>query len=611
MSTKDEIEEEEGYDEDEDAEMATEGGHLTATAADSISKPVISGRNVTLQMLITDNIMEPGNAVLTLKYLGRKFIADLLSNGKIQTPATKEVFATPSAWAQHCKRQINPEKKSGCGWASVMYRGRKLDSWKTSWFRKYHPHSPARSRETPSPRSICSDSLNGEQSDYRARPPSELGSRPHSDLGSRPHSNLGSRPPSELGSQPHWDMGSRPYFELGSQPSSELGSQHQSELDPRLQPDLELGTHQLEEGLERVTSPSGEAAPLDLTARPAHTSTPLFNGGSQAHRLSAEKSNGDSHQEEALNLSLKTAPSNETKKTKLSATPSATPPVTPPSTPASETNNNNVCDRISIRHSALKKRSQNIDPNTLVQCEAFSNLNKVQPFTVSMTTNATLLMDFHSHLTSSEVVGYLGGKWDQQAQHLSIIQAYPCRCRLGDSQKSAATEEEIRKQMTRVGLSLVGWYHSHPYCQPDPSVKDIDCQMSYQLRMKGKGSTYFPCVGCIVAPYNRKTTKKTSSLQIFMVMPPLESQPSDYGIPMKVKYSLRQNQSVTEDLLTEMRVIADFYRGAPDFLKFRQTWQPSISYMDKIKCSLARRLPEDQMESGTFLDFVQHILTPK
>jgi hypothetical protein len=31
---------------------------------------------------------------------------------------------------------INPEKKSGCGWASVKYRGRKLDAYKNVWYRK-------------------------------------------------------------------------------------------------------------------------------------------------------------------------------------------------------------------------------------------------------------------------------------------------------------------------------------------------------------------------------------------------------------------------------------------------------------------------------------------
>lgn len=36
----------------------------------------------------------------------------------------------------HCKRIINPEKKSGCGWASVRYKGKKLDVIKISYLRK-------------------------------------------------------------------------------------------------------------------------------------------------------------------------------------------------------------------------------------------------------------------------------------------------------------------------------------------------------------------------------------------------------------------------------------------------------------------------------------------
>ena len=54
-------------------------------------------------------------------FQGRRFIADLLPDGKIQMPGTKETFTSPSAWAIHCKKQVNPNKKSGCGWASVSY----------------------------------------------------------------------------------------------------------------------------------------------------------------------------------------------------------------------------------------------------------------------------------------------------------------------------------------------------------------------------------------------------------------------------------------------------------------------------------------------------------
>ena len=44
-------------------------------------------------------------------------------------------------------------------------------------------------------------------------------------------------------------------------------------------------------------------------------------------------------------------------------------------------------------------------------------------------------------------------------------------------------------------------YHSHPYCLPEASVKDVDCQMAYQLKMKGSKSTYFPCIGVINCKY--------------------------------------------------------------------------------------------------------------
>lgn len=125
---------------------------------------------------------------------------------------------------------------------------------------------------------------------------------------------------------------------------------------------------------------------------------------------------------------------------------------------------------------------------------------------------------------------------------LTIVSAFPCRCRLADSKKAPMIEEEvrfvhysgftqkcfwtfihviqnywiyilknclllisvyiwtaqIRQAISASGLILVGWYHSHPFSQASPSVKDIDCQMSYQLCMKGSGSNYFPCVGVII-----------------------------------------------------------------------------------------------------------------
>lgn len=70
---------------------------------------------------------------------GKNFIGDLLNDGKIRWVETGQIFNSPSAWATHCKRLVNPAKKSGCGWASVRYRGQKLAQYKTTWLHKYQP----------------------------------------------------------------------------------------------------------------------------------------------------------------------------------------------------------------------------------------------------------------------------------------------------------------------------------------------------------------------------------------------------------------------------------------------------------------------------------------
>ena len=55
--------------------------------------------------------------------------------------------------------------------------------------------------------------------------------------------------------------------------------------------------------------------------------------------------------------------------------------------------------------------------------------------------------------------------------------------------------------MEQRGLVLAGWYHSHPKCQPDPSLKDIESQMEYQHQLKGSPNTFQPCFAIIVCMY--------------------------------------------------------------------------------------------------------------
>lgn len=78
-----------------------------------------------------------------LSLQGKKFVGDLQPDGRIVWQETGQVFNSPSAWATHCKKLVNPAKKSGCGWASVKYKGQKLDKYKAAWLRRHQLHVPA------------------------------------------------------------------------------------------------------------------------------------------------------------------------------------------------------------------------------------------------------------------------------------------------------------------------------------------------------------------------------------------------------------------------------------------------------------------------------------
>ncbi|XP_050419310.1 MPN domain-containing protein [Patella vulgata] len=495
------------YDEEDDAGTSDEESSISSHEKRWYA--LNKSRGVTLSMLMSDGMIKPGKRVLSIDYLGRQFVADLLDNGKIKTH--DNLYNTPSAWATHCKRIVNPDKKSGCGWASVKYGGKKLDTWKSIWCRKQRPHSP--------------------------------------------YSNNRSSPASVSGENGHGENGSRVSTPRGFD---------DSRSDSRF-----------------IDSPRSTSSPLTT-----------YNGNNTAIKKPFFNLYCDEIQEEALNLSLHHE---------------------------SDENKNVITERKcftfdkngakpSVKYESIGKRSLDIDPNTLVECEFFRSYGKLQPFTITITSNAVLLMDYHCHLTHSEVVGYLGGKWDSKSQHMSIRQIYPCRCRLGDKDKAPLIEEEIRRQMSHAGLSLVGWYHSHPHSQADPSLKDIGCQMSYQLKMKGSGSSYHPCLGFIVAPYDRKKIKDNSAVQAYWVMPPPENRPSDYGIPMLMKYSISQNESISEDLLSEMKKLIEFYKGSLDIVDYGEEWRDTKTYIHKIQASLSTRLPTDQSEKGSLMDFVKDLL---
>ncbi|XP_068726226.1 MPN domain-containing protein-like [Montipora capricornis] len=262
-----------------------------------------------------------------------------------------------------------------------------------------------------------------------------------------------------------------------------------------------------------------------------------------------------------------------------------------------------VRSRQSIKYSMLTADS---DPHTLVELVNFFSLGKVQPFSIDISTNCLLLMDYHCHLTSSEVVGYLAGKFDSQTDHMKIVQAFPCRCRFADKENAPKVEEEIRNAISQRGLVLVGWYHSHPSYQPDPSLQDIQNQLKYQSILQQDNAPYGPCLGIIVSPYDSYRPSKESTIRAFWVQASSDSH--KLGMPMLMNTTSHQDQFLTQDLLNELRWMWSFYKGSPDTINFHNMWHGNQTYLDKVKSSLIKKFPTDQTD-GRFLEFINTLLT--
>ncbi|XP_076240539.1 uncharacterized protein LOC143183048 [Calliopsis andreniformis] len=266
--------------------------------------------------------------------------------------------------------------------------------------------------------------------------------------------------------------------------------------------------------------------------------------------------------------------------------------------------------RVPVKHANLGIRSHAMDMSTMVELTSFSTLGKIQPFLVTITTTAALLVDLHCHLTDKEVCGYLGGHWDINSHNLSITTAFPCRYSGKDKSAAAAVEAEIARAMEWKRVTLVGWYHSHPRSHASPSLRDVDSQLDYQIKMKGPSDNgYTPCVGLICSPYNTDGSCYESNFNVFWSLPPPENRPHEYPRPMLLSYTLSQEHFLSQDTLEEIRRCIEYYRSEGG-IDFTANFNNNTTYLERLRCSLASKLPGRNRSNGSYWDVIREMICP-
>ena len=152
--------------------------------------------------------------------------------------------------------------------------------------------------------------------------------------------------------------------------------------------------------------------------------------------------------------------------------------------------------------------------------------------------------------------GYLAGHWDVNSHNLAITNTFPClidKSMVG-TEEAQRVETEIYEKLYGNNLSLVGWYHSSPRGPSIPTVKDCFDQLDFQIKLLGGGGvdTYTPCVGLICSPYDPASKSLDSSIVVYWIYPPSESNSQDYGKPMRMSYSAITDPCLSEEVLQQI-----------------------------------------------------------
>lgn len=90
-------------------------------------------------------------------------------------------------------------------------------------------------------------------------------------------------------------------------------------------------------------------------------------------------------------------------------------------------------------------------------------------------------MDFHAHLSLTEVMGLVAGYWIPESATL-IITRYEPTLNMASSATHCdmcpISQAKAADTIHEMELDILGWFHSHPTFAPEPSQQDLETQQT-------------------------------------------------------------------------------------------------------------------------------------
>uniref|UniRef100_A0A3P8PRC3 Myb-like, SWIRM and MPN domain-containing protein 1 n=1 Tax=Astatotilapia calliptera TaxID=8154 RepID=A0A3P8PRC3_ASTCA len=271
-------------------------------------------------------------------------------------------------------------------------------------------------------------------------------------------------------------------------------------------------------------------------------------------------------------------------------------------------------EELALRREEMKKQPKpykmsryrgSFDPFQLIPCRYFEEDIK-EPFQVIVCAETLLIMDMHAHVSRGEVIGLLGGTFNEEAKVLKICAAEPCnsvstglQCEMDPVSQTQACDV-----LSSLGFSVVGWYHSHPSFHPNPSLRDINTQHQFQSYFSRGGA---PFIGMIVSPYDPANASPHSQTTCLLVKE--NQEPSGpQKLPYRFDFLSSQDIPDWEQTMRRAQWIIHKYSQAPGSVQMDRLFRRDshLTCLEKMLASLARYLEPLPDEVGdSFLTQIQ------
>ncbi|KAG4101237.1 hypothetical protein H8356DRAFT_933276 [Neocallimastix lanati (nom. inval.)] len=207
-------------------------------------------------------------------------------------------------------------------------------------------------------------------------------------------------------------------------------------------------------------------------------------------------------------------------------------------------------------------------------------------------------MEIHSHLLKKEIMGLLGGRYDQIKKILYIKDIYPCRSE-GTSyycEMNVESEIEATNIFNTKNYNIVGWYHSHPIFEVNPSIVDIRNQYQHQ-KLAHLDSGEEPFIGMIISPYYNYQIK--SNIKMFNVSEEWDKN-HNYHLPYEHEFLIEYSNQITPEFISIVDNLLNLNKNDKSLINFNKKYKrgrKNYTYFNKLynsAQSYLKTLPDTQ-----------------